>query len=53
VGKLDAIADRPAGVLPVHAVHEDVPFTKTVTAAGTGEVSDGARWLDLDLTLPS
>ena len=27
VGKLDATADRKAGALVVHALHEDVPFT--------------------------
>ena len=27
VGKLDAAADRKAGVFTVNAVHEDVPFT--------------------------
>ncbi len=52
VGKLDASADRTAGVLRVHAIHQDVPFAKTVTAAVTGEISDLARWLELDLSLP-
>jgi Uncharacterized protein conserved in bacteria len=28
VGKLDAIADRKASVLRVHAIHEDVKFTR-------------------------
>jgi len=54
VGKLDATADRKAGVLRVDAIHQDVPFDKTMTAprccgaAGGrcpadvgGEVTDG------------
>ena len=49
VGKLDATADRKAGVLRVDAIHEDVPFTKTMTAAVHREIKDLARWLSLDL----
>jgi uncharacterized protein len=52
VGKLDAAADRMAGVLRVDAVHQDVPFDQAVTAAVDGEIRDLARWLELDLTLP-
>jgi hypothetical protein len=52
VGKLDAIADRQAGVLRVHAIHQDVPFTKTMTAAIGREIKDLADWLKLELTLP-
>ena len=52
VGKLDATADRKAGVLRVHAIHQDVPFTTTVTEAVSREIGDLARWLGLDLTLP-
>jgi uncharacterized protein len=48
VGKLDASADREAGVLRVDAVHEDVPFTKTIAGAVRREIRDLARWLDLD-----
>ena len=33
VGKLDATADRKAGVLRVSAIHQDLPFDKTMTAA--------------------
>ena len=33
VGKLDATADRKASVLRVHAVHEDVRFTRAVAKA--------------------
>jgi hypothetical protein len=52
VGKLDATADRKAGVLRVDAIHQDVPFTRTMTAAVTREIKDLARWLELDLALP-
>jgi uncharacterized protein YcaQ len=47
VGKLDATADRTAGVLRVDAVHEDVPFDKKTSAAVGREVADLARWLEL------
>lgn len=53
VGKLDATADRKAGVLRVDAVHRDVEFSKTMAAAVDREIVDLARWLDLELTLPS
>ena len=52
VGKLDALADRQAGVLRVHAIHQDVPFTPAMTAAVGREIEDLARWLALDLDLP-
>jgi uncharacterized protein len=52
VGKLDATADRGAGVLRVNAIHQDVAFTGTMTAAVTREIEDLAHWLDLDLELP-
>jgi uncharacterized protein len=49
VGKLDATADRAAGVLRVSAVHEDVPFSPAMTAAVRAEIEDLARWLDLEV----
>ncbi len=49
VGKLDATADRDAGVLRVDAIHQDVPFDRTMTAAVDGEIKDLAHWLELDL----
>jgi hypothetical protein len=49
VGKVDAFADRRGGVLRVNAIHEDVPFSKAMTAAISGEIKDLARWLGLDL----
>lgn len=48
VGKLDASADRLAGVLWIDAVHEDVPFTRAMTRAVDAEIDDLARWLDLE-----
>lgn len=52
-GKLDALADRKAGLLRVHALHQDIPFTEEMTAAVSWEIEDLARWLELDLTLPA
>ena len=49
VGKVDAKADRQGGVLELYAVHEDEPFTPQVAAAVEAEISDLARWLDLEL----
>ena len=49
VGKLDATADRKAGVLRVDAIHEDVPFTTAMTAAVQHELTDLATWLRLPL----
>ena len=53
VGKLDARADRRAGVLEVAAVHQDVPFAKTMAAAVDREIKDLARWLDVELVQSS
>ena len=52
VGKLDAAADRKAGLLRVQAIHQDEAFTKATAAAVDHEIKDLARWLDLDLALP-
>lgn len=52
VGKLDATADRRAGVLRVNAIHQDVAFTKTIASAVLREIRDLAQWLEVDLTLP-
>jgi uncharacterized protein YcaQ len=51
VGKVDATADRLAGVLRVDAVHRDVDFTEIMGASVEEEIVDLARWLDLDLDL--
>jgi uncharacterized protein len=53
VGKLDATADRRAGVFRVDAVHEDAPFTKAMTAAIQREITDLASWLGLHLVQAS
>lgn len=47
VGKLDATADRKAGVLRVNAVHEDVRWTPEVRDAVDGEIAALADWLGL------
>jgi uncharacterized protein len=47
VGKVDAIADRKASVLRVHAIHEDVKFTRAMTKAVQSELDDLASWLGL------
>ena len=52
IGKVDATAEREAGVLRVDAIHEDEPFTKATTAAVRRELKDLADWLRVDLGLP-
>ncbi len=47
VGKVDAIADRKAGHLDVHAIHEDVRFTKPMSKAVQAEIDALAAWLGL------
>jgi hypothetical protein len=37
-------------VLRVNALHEDVPFTKAMTAGIRGEIKDLAKWLDLKVS---
>ncbi len=49
VGKLDAKADRKAGVLRVHGVHEEEPFTDEVRDAVDAEIRELARWLGLEV----
>jgi uncharacterized protein len=48
VGKVDALADRKAGVLRVHAIHEDVTFTRALATAVQAELDDLASWLGLE-----
>ena len=48
VGKVDAIVDRKASRLDVHAVHEDVPFTRAMTAAVKAELAALGKWLAVD-----
>ena len=52
VGKVDATADRKASVLRVHAIHEDVRFTRTTTRAVQAELEDLAGWLGLAAVEP-
>jgi uncharacterized protein len=48
VGKVDATADRDAGVLRVDAVHEDVPFDAAIRDGVDAELDALATWLGLD-----
>jgi uncharacterized protein len=48
VGKLDATADRKAGVLRVNAIHEDVKFTKAIARSVEAEIESLAAWLGLE-----
>jgi uncharacterized protein YcaQ len=50
IGKLDAIADRKASLFRVHAIHEDVRFTKTITKSVQAEIDALASWLGLEAT---
>ncbi|NLF04411.1 MAG: winged helix-turn-helix domain-containing protein, partial [Actinomycetales bacterium] len=49
VGKLDAKADVRAGVLRVHAVHEDSHFDAVTREAVDAEIAALGRWLELDV----
>ena len=49
VGKVDATADQRAGVLRVHAIHEDTAFTSAMRTAIDREISDLAEMLELDV----
>jgi hypothetical protein len=48
VGKVDATGDRKRSVLEVHAIHEDVRFTRTLTRAVHAELESLALWLGLE-----
>jgi uncharacterized protein YcaQ len=50
VGKLDAAADRKAGVLRVNAIHEDVKFTRAIAKSVDAEVDGLAAWLGLNVS---
>lgn len=47
VGKVDATADRAAGVLRVDAVHEDEPFTRVIRDGVERELDALAGWLGM------
>ena len=49
VGKLDATADRKAGVLRINALHPDIELTPGLEAAIDAEIADLADWLELAL----
>lgn len=49
VGKLDATADRKAGLLRVNALHRDAAFTKAMTADVEAEIESLAAWLGLSV----
>jgi len=53
VGKVDATADRKASALRVHAIHEDVKFTRTMAKAVQSELDDLAAWLGLAAVEPA
>jgi hypothetical protein len=53
VGKVDAAADRKAGTLRVHAIHQDVPFSAAMTGAVRHEIADLAEWLEMDVAVPA
>jgi uncharacterized protein len=48
VGKVDATADRKAGILRVNAIHEDVRFTRAIREAVRRELDELASWLGLE-----
>ena len=48
VGKVDATADRRSGRLRVHAIHQDVRFTRSTTTAVDTEIVTLASWLGLE-----
>ncbi len=50
VGKLDAAADRKAGVFRVSEIHEDVKFTAAMRKAVQAELEELASWLGLELS---
>ncbi len=53
VGKLDATADRRAGVSRVAAIHQDLGFDSVTADEVRCELADLAEWLELDLVMPS
>jgi uncharacterized protein YcaQ len=52
VGKVDATADRSAGVLRVDAVHRDEGYDDAARDGVDAELADLADWLGLDLAVP-
>jgi hypothetical protein len=52
LGKVDATADRRAGVLRVTAIHQDEPFDAETADEVRDQLRDLADWLEADLALP-
>jgi uncharacterized protein len=50
VGKLDAAADRKAGLLRVAAIHEDKPFDSATKDAVRTEIAALGTWLGLEVS---
>ena len=48
VGKVDAAADHKGSRLEVNAIHQDVRFTRPMTATVKAELQSLASWLGLD-----
>jgi len=48
VGKLDATADHKSSTLRIHAIHQDVPFTRAMGDAIEAELESLASWLGLE-----
>lgn len=48
VGKLDATADGTKSVFRVHAIHEDVHFTRKIAKSVDAEIQALASWLGMD-----
>jgi uncharacterized protein YcaQ len=48
VGKVDASADRKSSKLVVHAIHQDVRFTRDITRGVDSELQALASWLGLE-----
>lgn len=53
IGKVDARADRDAGELTVHRIHEDAPFDRETKDAVLDELERFATWLRLAVHLPT
>jgi len=48
VGKVDATANRKRSLLEVHAIHEDVKFTRAIAKAVQAELEALASWFGLE-----
>ncbi len=50
VGKVDATADRKAGVLRVHEIHRDVEFSNKLNTELAKLIADLGAWLELEVS---